>query len=121
MTTRYYSFKENKAEIKNINMNNFETLYEKPWLKFRDIEHVSVQESPCSELMALAREGGIRPQTTANGIKNMFFIHEQYLEDFILFLEKEHADFAKFIIQKIQSDKENNFNIKCVNEPPQWF
>ncbi len=117
----YKSFKATKTEIKAVSEKNIEALYEKPWLKFRDIEHWSGQESPCSELMTLARESGIRPQTTANGIKNMFFIHEKYLTDFFMVLKNKYPQFAHFIIQKIQSDKENSFNIKDLNEAPHWF
>jgi hypothetical protein len=107
MAINYGYFKENTAaiksvkEIKSINNNNIATLYERPWLKFRDIKHWTVQESPCTELMALAREAGIRPQTTANGIKNMFFIHERDVAVFLKYLENKYPEFAKFAVQKM--------------------
>lgn len=103
-----------------INISNIETLYEKPWLKFRDSKHWSWQENPCSELMALAREMGIRPQTTSNGIKNMFFIHESHIENFFDFMLDKYPEFTKTVMEKMQTDKENK-GVSNTEKLPQWF
>jgi hypothetical protein len=113
---RYY--RKEKPEAK-IDASSIECLFEHTWLKFRDKKPVGFNDpSPTNELMALAREQGIRPQTSSNASGNLFFIHETLVEKFLQALQKSHPEFTAHVKTIYAKDKANQ---QMTKQPlPQW-
>jgi hypothetical protein len=116
-----YFFETAKTCIESpkISLETIEILVEHGWIKFRDKHDFALRRSPCHALMCFVQEKGIKPQTTINPRKNMFFIAEKDIDNLMKVFMKDYPELAVAVKEAIEEQCPEKASFR--SQLPQWM